>query len=118
MPFGTAPATLVGARTTISNFLTGNSDSAHAKTILHNVTGLKITPVGRDGKKNVSAATHYNPPAGVEIELSLMADEATAKEWTGMLKDTDEQKAASNNFRNKNEYTFRRTVWLGDRTFQ
>ena len=82
------------------------------------VTGLKITPVNRDGTKNVSAANHFNPPVGIEIELSLMADEATAREWADMPKSTTEQKAASNNFRNKNEYTFRRTVWLGDRTFQ
>ena len=117
-PFGTDDPTVGGARTEIKSKLNSYTDAAHVKTILHNVTGLKITPVNRDGTKNVSAANHFNPPVGIEIELSLMADEATAREWADMPKSTTEQKAASNNFRNKNEYTFRRTVWLGDRTFQ
>ena len=116
-PFGTTPQTVVGARTLIQSKLDNYSDAAHVKTILHNVTGLKFTPVNRDGTKIVSAATHYNPPAGIEIELSLMPDEAAAKEWSAMASSTDAEKTLRNNFRNKNEYTFRRTVWLGDRTF-
>ena len=79
---------------------------------------MKITPVNRNGVRITTADTdHYDPPTGVEIELSLMVDEATATEWMDMPRNTEAERTARNNFRNKNEYTFRRTVWLGDRTF-
>ena len=114
-PFGTTPAPLdgteAGARSCINNFLdTRATDTAHLKPILRNVTGLKFTPLDHAG--NVLTPPTVIPPAGIEIELSLLPDEAAAREWAAMAAGT-----AKDDFRTKNEYTFRRTVWLGDRTF-
>ncbi|MBQ7207165.1 MAG: prepilin-type N-terminal cleavage/methylation domain-containing protein [Lentisphaeria bacterium] len=114
-PFGTAPLPLdgteAGARTRINNFLNNTAtDAAHLKPILRNVTGLRFIPLNRSGAQSGTTATRT--PVAIEIELSLMADQATAEEWAGM---TTGQ--AKDDFRTKNEYTFRRTVWLGDRTF-
>jgi len=100
-----------GARNCITAFLNNPSPSDRVKPILRNVTGLKFLPVDRCGQP-VYGANCTRTPAGIEIELSLMPDEATAKEWAAMAAGT-----AKDDFRTKNEYTFRRTVWLGDRTF-
>ena len=99
-----------GARSFIQNFLNG-APASRVKPILRNVTGLKFLPVDCNGEA-VYGATCTRTPAGIEIELSLMPDEAAAREWAAMAAGTDKD-----NFRTKNEYTFRRTVWLGDRTF-
>ena len=134
-PFGVSPSPLNGqedgARDCVNAFLSNTAtDAAHLKPILRNVTGLKIIPVNCEGRvvypktsqsdrKGVVYDDNAVPkdrkcistPVGVEIELSLMADQATAEEWAGKT-GTDKD-----DFRTKNEYTFRRTVWLGDRTF-
>ena len=52
----------------------------------------------------------YDIPAGIEIELSLMENEQTVKDYQAL------DASKRNDFRSTNEYTFRRTVWLGDRT--
>jgi len=126
-PFGTMPAPLdgteAGARSCINNFLTTRAtDTAHLKPIFRNVTGLKFLPLDRRGQPIYGAtASPYwrdasgnivRTPAGIEIELSLMPDEQTARDWAAMTNGP-----AKDEFRTKNEYTFRRTVWLGDRTF-
>ena len=82
------------------------------KPILHNVTSLKFTPVDLNGKK-IYGTTHDYPPAGIEVELSLMDTEATVRQWwpAGSA-------APDNAIREKNEYTFRRIVWLGDRIYR
>ena len=79
------------------------------KIILRNVTGLKFTPVDHRGQK-IYGPECNDLPAGIEIELSLMENEQTIQDYqalTGTAKD---------DFRLRNEYVFRRTVWLGDRT--
>ena len=114
-PFGpglpTHPETEQGAREYVTAFLTNATGNDHIKPILRNVTGLKFLPLDRGGVP-IYGATCTATPAAIEIELSLMADEAAAREWAAMAAGT-----AKNDFRTKNEYTFRRTVWLGDRTF-
>ena len=80
------------------------------KVVLRNVTGLKFTPV--DYKGQMVYGTECNTlPAGIEIELSLMENEQTIRDYQAL-----DTKALRDEFRLKNEYTFRRTVWLGDRT--
>ena len=127
-PFGvslTPSETEQGARNCVNTFLDGAA-AARIKPILRNVTGLKFLPVNREGRVVYSALppSEYkgvvydssnncvSAPAGIEIEISLMPDEAAAREWAAMAAGT-----AKDDFRTKNEYTFRRTVWLGDRTF-
>jgi hypothetical protein len=80
------------------------------KVVLRNVTGLKFTPVDYTGKA-IYGAQCNNLPAGIEIELSLMENEQTIRDYQAL-----DTKALRDEFRLKNEYTFRRTVWLGDRT--
>ena len=80
------------------------------KVVLRNVTGLKFTPVDYTGKA-IYGAQCNNLPAGIEIELSLMENEQTIRDYQALG-----TKALRDEFRLKNEYTFRRTVWLGDRT--
>ena len=80
------------------------------KVVLRNVTGLKFTPVDHTGIP-IYGATFNNLPAGIEIELSLMENEQTIRDYQAL-----ETKDLRNEFRLKNEYTFRRTIWLGDRT--
>ena len=56
-------------------------------------------------------------PAGIEIELSLMENEQKIREYQALkADDKDSLKKLREEFRLKNEYTFRRTVLLGDRT--
>ena len=80
------------------------------KVVLRNVTGLKFTPVDFNGKM-IYGAEHSTLPAGIEIELSLMENEQTIRDYQALG-----TKALRDEFRLKNEYTFRRTIWLGDRT--
>lgn len=82
------------------------------KIILRNVTGLKFTPVDYKGKKSTDSEWYNYLPAGIEIELSLMENEQIIKEYQALTDSTKREE-----FRAQNEYTFRRTVWLGDRTF-
>ena len=114
-PFGaglpTHPETEQGAREYITSFLDNATGNDYVKPILRNVTGLKFLPVDRNGR-TVYGATGTFTPAGIEIEITLMPDEAAAREWAAMAAGT-----AKDDFQTKNEYTFRRTVWLGDRTF-
>ena len=79
------------------------------KIVLRNVTGLKFTPVDHKGQM-IYGANCYDLPAGIEIELSLMENEQTIRDYQALAP------GDRNDFRLKNEYTFRRTVWLGDRT--
>ena len=80
------------------------------KVVLRNVTGLKFTPVDHTGIP-IYGTTCNNLPAGIEIELSLMENEQTIRDYQAL-----DTKALRDEFRLKNEYTFRRTIWLGDRT--
>ena len=96
-----------------------NLQTEHVKPILRNVTGLKFTPIAMSSAGTISKVTSFSADgytgiytagddkclAGMEIELSLMADEATVNDWSG--NDDD--------YKTRNEYTFRRTVWLGQR---
>jgi len=110
LPFGPkVDSSRSGALSHITSQLRDFADAAHVKPILRNVTGLKFTPLDHVG--NVLTTPTVTLPAGVEIELSLMADEATVVAWAGMAG------TPKDDFRTKNEYTFRRTVWLGDRTY-
>ncbi|MBE6394099.1 MAG: type II secretion system protein [Lentisphaerae bacterium] len=79
------------------------------KVVLRNVTGLKFTPINYRGKK-IDGEECNVLPAGIEIELSLMENEQTIRDYQALAP------GDRNDFRLKNEYTFRRTVWLGDRT--
>ena len=79
------------------------------KIVLRNVTGLKFTPVDHKGQM-IYGANCNDLPAGIEIELSLMENEQTIRDYQALAS------GDRNDFRLKNEYTFRRTVWLGDRT--
>ena len=115
-PFGVSPSPLNGkedgARDCINAFLTNTAtDTAHLKPILRNVTSLKFLPLDRNGIP-IYGASCTNTPVAIEIELSLMADEAKVREWAAMAAGQ-----AKDDFQTQNEYTFRRTVWLGDRTF-
>lgn len=113
-PFGVSLSpseTEQGARNCINSFLNGAPAATRIKPILRNVTGLKFLPLDRNGIP-IYGATCTATPVAVEIELSLMIDEAAVREWAAMAAGT-----AKDDFRTKNEYTFRRTVWLGDRTF-
>ena len=85
------------------------------KPILRNVTGLKFTPIDHEGKKleSESSSDCNDLPAGIEIEISLMQNETMIQTWQSLSND-----AAKNDFRTKNEQTFRRTVWLGERTYK
>ena len=74
------------------------------------MTGLKFTPVDHAGKM-LYGTSCSNLPAGIEIELSLMENEQTIRDYQAL-----DTKALRDEFRLKNEYTFRRTIWLGDRT--
>ena len=80
------------------------------KIVLRNVTGLKFTPVDHKGQMIYDGSICNDLPAGIEIELSLMENEQTIRDYQALAS------GDRNDFRLKNEYTFRRTVWLGDRT--
>ena len=82
------------------------------KVVLRNVTGLKFTPVDHKGQM-IYGSNCNDLPAGIEIELSLMENEQTIRDYQALT-----TTAERNEFRLKNEYTFRRTVWLGDRTLK
>lgn len=115
-PFGldVAPdGKLVQARTHLTNTVFADTTPLLAKErkiVLRNVTGLKFTPVDHKGQM-IYGANCYDLPAGIEIELSLMENEQTIRDYQALT-----TAAERNDFRLKNEYTFRRTVWLGDRT--
>ena len=81
------------------------------KVVLRNVTGLKFTPVDHKGQM-IYGSNCNDLPAGIEIELSLMENEQTIRDYQALAP------GDRNDFRLKNEYTFRRTVWLGDRTLK
>ena len=86
------------------------------KVVLRNVTGLKFTPINYRGKK-IDGEECNVLPAGIEIELSLMENEQTIRDYQALKADDESDlKKLREEFRLKNEYTFRRTVWLGDRT--
>lgn len=99
---------------------TTDSKSDHVKPILRNVTGLKFTPIkmtsgGVVSRETVPSTGIYGTGeclAGIEIELSLVADEAAVDDWKAAV---DKGAAALADYKTKNEYTFRRTVWLGQR---
>ena len=109
-----------------------DAKSDHVKPILRNVIGLKFTPIrmkmkeeptgsgawygeGVDKVTAIPSTGYTGIPgagdekkwclAGIEIELVLMPDEAAVFNWSG----------ADDDYRKRNEYTFRRTVWLGQR---
>ena len=136
--FGMAhDGTLSGESGSVQNFLydlmTNNSEfklqakggsspdqKRRVKPVLRNVTGLKFTPIyleGSDIKKDTENLKHtgiYPATAGktlvgIEIELSLMPSEAVVNDWAS--------KSFDNDFRISNEFTFRRTVWLGHRMY-
>ena len=90
-----------------------NRTGDESKPVLRNVTGLKFTPVDHKGEKILTSADCNDLPVGIEIELSLMQDEAASRTWQNLSGDT-----AKNDFRTKNEQTFRRIVWLGERTYK
>lgn len=100
------------ARTHLTNTVFADTTPLLAKErkiVLRNVTGLKFTPVDHKGQM-IYGANCYDLPAGIEIELSLMENEQTIRDYQALAS------GDRNDFRLKNEYTFRRTVWLGDRT--
>ena len=115
-PFGldVAPnGRLDQARTHLTNTVFADATPLLAKErkiVLRNVTGLKFTPVDHKGQM-IYGADCYDLPAGIEIELSLMENEQTIRDYQALPTED-----ARKEFRLKNEYTFRRTVWLGDRT--
>lgn len=99
----------------------GSSDDQkrRVKPVLRNVTGLKFIPIyleGSDIKKytenddtGIYSATEGKTLVGIEIELSLMPNEAVVNDWAS--------KSFDNDFRISNEFTFRRTVWFGHRMY-
>ena len=99
----------------------GSSDDhkRRVKPVLRNVTGLKFIPIyleGSDIKKytenddtGIYSAAAGKTLVGIEIELSLMPSEAVVDDWAS--------KNFDNDFRISNEFTFRRTVWLGHRMY-
>ncbi len=88
------------------------------KVVLRNVTGLKFTPVDHKGQM-IYGSNCNDLPAGIEIELSLMENEQKIREYQALKADDESSlKKLREEFRLKNEYTFRRTVWLGDRTLK
>ena len=100
----------------------GSSDDQkrRVKPVLRNVTGLKFIPIyleGSDIKKDTGTddytgiylAAAGKTLVGIEIELSLMPNEAVVNDWAS--------KSFDNDFRISNEFTFRRTVWLGHRMY-
>ena len=103
------------ARTQLIKELNGRPGDDERKPILRNVTGLKFTPINHEGKKlELAGSSDCNYlPAGIEIEISLMQNETMIQTWQSLSND-----AAKNDFRTKNEQTFRRTVWLGERTYK
>ena len=107
IPFGPDANNLAGALTIVKTAM-NNAGTDNVKPVLRNVTSFKITPVDRNGQALSSSPADL--PAAVEVELSLMPDEAAVREYQS-LTGTDKT-----DFQLKNEFTFRRVVWLGDRT--
>ena len=86
--------------------LPASGTSRNVKILLRNVTGIEFTPINEDG----STASLTTTPVAVKIKLTVMETEAKLREWNAMPNGD-----AKNNFRQENEYTFYRTVWLGKR---
>ena len=93
--------------------------SNRVKPILRNVVGLKFTPIIVSGVERKKESGDYKENnfytgiktnqtlVGIEIELSLMENERKIADWRDSNFNSD--------FKTQNEYTFRRTVWLGQR---
>lgn len=85
------------------------SDSKKCKPVLRNVTGLKFVPLKIDGTELTAAADLKKTPAAIRIELSIMENEDAVRKYQSL------SGTAQTEFKEQNEYTFRRTVWLGKR---
>ena len=89
-----------------------NTVNADSKIILRSVTELEFEPLDASGN---SVSNLTVTPVAVRIKLSLMENEAKLTEWNAMPESTEDEKKLKKEFKNQNQYTFYRTVWLGKR---
>ena len=118
-PFGNdVGGNLDGATTHVVNKLNEFTDPQHVQPVLHNVMGLKFTPmyIVNNGswkiEKSYAESSHTSFPVAVEIELILAANEQEAIAYNKL---TDS--AEKSEFLLQKGYTFRRIVRLGDRAY-
>ncbi|MDD3117666.1 MAG: prepilin-type N-terminal cleavage/methylation domain-containing protein [Victivallales bacterium] len=91
--------------------------------IINYVTGLKFIPFRKDStngmvRENVVIGTYYRKvPYAIQIKLTLM-DKNTYAKWKelgGKESQIPNEVAAAKKIREKNQHTFTRMVYLGDR---
>lgn len=97
------------ARTFVKEKL--NTVGSDSKIISRSVTELEFEPLDASGNPASETVT----PVAVRIKLSLMENEAKWTEWKDMPESTENEKKLKKEFKNQNQYTFYRTVWLGKR---
>ena len=99
-------------RKTLDGFsLPDSGVSRNVQILSRCITALEFTPMKIDGTTELYTKT----PAAIKIKLSLMENEAKWNEWHSMPENNNNEKELKKTFREQNEYTFYRTVWLGRR---